>query len=180
MQSGWEFHIDSRESLEEAAEYYHDQHFAIADISYDERGKTFSVEFWRVLYKEAKKKRDFLIYQVLSAPVVRTKLIFQNVDEMKILDEQPVDEMITILYESTKREIRIICCNGTRILLRVNRLDGIMADIGEQIPDAHYYVTLLYWIEIGYPWQLLQDMYKDETTDQQNHTPPRRLRNDSE
>jgi hypothetical protein len=180
MRSDWNFPIDSCGSLEDAADYYHDQHFAIADISYDERSKTFSVEFWRVIYDEAKKKRDFIIFQIITAPVVRTKLTFRNVDEIKILDEQPDDEINTISYESTKKEIRISCCKGTKILLGADRLDGMIADVGEKIPDAHYYMTFLYWIEMELLGYQLQAKHKAERQEWLNHTPPRRLRNDSE
>lgn len=149
MRSDWKFIIDSSRTLEEAADYYHDQQFALADIALDKKSKTFSMDCWRVIYEEAVRTRDVVVWQDIAAPIVKTRLIFRDVDEMKIEGEGPDDLIDTIRYSSAKGEIRFDCCKGTKIRLKAKHLDGIITHIGEKIPKAFKYKTFLYWFEVS-------------------------------
>lgn len=143
--------IDSQGTLEKAADYYHDQHFDLDNVIFDEEKKEFSIEYWRVIFEEAEKSKDYILYQVIVAPIIRTKLIFRHVCDVKIRKKEPDDQMTYIKYDPAKSEIQLECAKSTKILLKARKLDGILKDVGEKVPDHYKYITLLYWIEMSRP-----------------------------
>lgn len=163
MQTGWKMVIDSQGTLEKAADYYHDQHFDLDNVIFDEEKREFSIEYWRVIFEEAEQTKDYILCQVIVAPIIRTKLIFRHVYDMKIWEKEPDDQMTYIKYNSAKSEIQFECAKSTKILLKVKKLDGILKDVGERVSDQYKYKTLLYWIEISRPVHVSRDCHKSVT-----------------
>jgi hypothetical protein len=144
---GWQLKINSAETLALVNYYCHDQYFDLDDLVFDKKKKIFSLIVWRVLFEENKCIKDCILFQKLSAPVIKSKLTFRHISELKVQDAEPDDIITDISFSSTKNEISIECGKPTKILLKTKKLQGKLENLSGKVVDAFVYTTYLYWME---------------------------------
>lgn len=148
---GWQLNINSAESLALVNSYCHDQYFDLDDLVFDKKKKAFSLIVWRVLFEEYKCIKDCILFQKLSAPVIKSKLTFKHISELILQDTQPDDIIADISFSLRKNEITIECGKLMKILLKTKKLQGKLENLSGKVSDAFVYSTCLYLLETTGP-----------------------------
>lgn len=146
--------INSRETLECAADFYHDIEFYTNRISFNKAERVFSLKLNRIKWEKTIIHLDLFFIKVCSAPKTESVLYFEQVNDIKLhliktqLSEgQPVDCINTIEYYPKEHNIEFKCINGSNIKLFVERLSGKLEDIGKTTGKTHF--IYFFGIEFG-------------------------------
>lgn len=140
--------INSIETLERAADFYHDAIFASKQITFDKKNKIFSLKMIRDIMEDAviiEKKTFFR--KKWSVPRMKSILTFYHVNKIDLNSREPDDIISNIRYDEDKHRIKISCVKNTTIYLTVQKLDGKLEDIGEKFFDDTEYYTGIFGIE---------------------------------
>lgn len=146
--------VDSQESLNYAANFFHDAKCYLRKILHDKKRRIFLLWFDRIKWNDTKININLIFFQLCSAPRMMSTLCFNQINDSEIhvknnqfSNGEPVDFINTIKYDSLNKEIRIKCINGSVINLLVDTLDGTISDVNENPKKTHF--INLFGIKIG-------------------------------
>ena len=139
--------IDSLDFIERTADYWHDAIFGLEQVNFNEKDKVFSMVIIRDIWEEAKVVEKKFLRTKYIVPRQKYLLTFTNVTKIELKATEPVDAISDISYNPNYNEIRIECAKNTRIVLKVEKLNGKLEEIGNKFFDNTKYYTTVFGIE---------------------------------
>lgn len=138
--------LEDEASIVAASDAMHDALFREKDIEHLEQQGVFRLTAWREVAELARRDRMFLLLTRVRMPRVRTVLELHSVTHASVekTDRYGLDEYCLegISHDASQKLIRIQIMGPLKIELHIERVSGMLRDIGKPTWDAPDIVTV--------------------------------------
>jgi hypothetical protein len=93
------------------------------------------------MWEKVEKEKSILFLHRWKVPKIESVLTLYGVSGVDARNSEPQDVLVGVEYDPAEGMIRLKCMTGAELRLKVERLQGILEDVGKEYFDNTRFTT---------------------------------------